>query len=240
VGVVLTAAFCGFVLGALLPLPIYRLSVGIGEPSRVSCDHCGQSLPGIALSSRCPDCGGGLGPPWWITATVAGAASAVLALALDGQTALPLFVALAVLGTGLGVIDIACHRLPTIVVAPAIAASAIFFLVLAIATGDWASFGRALLGAVALGVLFELLYLVPGGNLGYGDVRLAFLLGLFLGWLGWREVIWGALLPWLINAPVVLTLLLLQRVGRRSRLPFGPAMLAGALAAVTVVSWLGL
>jgi leader peptidase (prepilin peptidase)/N-methyltransferase len=57
--------------------------------------------------------------------------------------------------------------------------------------------------------------------------------------LGWREVVWGALLPWLVNAPAVLALVLLGRVGRKSRLPFGPAMLVGSLVAVGVVSALG-
>ena len=91
-----------------------------------------------------------------------------------------------------------------------------------------------MLGAIVLGFVFELLYLIPGGNLGYGDVRLAVLLGLFLGWLGWREVLWGALLPWLINGPVVLGLLLAGKVGWKSRLPLGPALLAGALLSVVL------
>jgi leader peptidase (prepilin peptidase)/N-methyltransferase len=171
---------------------------------------------------------------------VAAAASAVLGASLDQQPVLPLFVALAVLGTGLSAIDIFCHRLPTVIVVPAIAAGVISLLGLAIGTGEWRSFGRALLGALALGLLFLLLYLIPGGNLGYGDVPLAVLLGLFLGWLGWLEVIWGALLPWLINGPVALVLLLRRRVDRKSRLPFGPAMLAGALLAIALVATLGL
>ena len=59
---------------------------------------------------------------------------------------------------------------------PAIAVGAVSLLVLAAFTGEWGSFVGALLGAAALGVVFELLYLVSGGNLGYGDVRLAVLL----------------------------------------------------------------
>ena len=78
---------------------------------------------------------------------------------------------------------------------------------------------------MGLGLLYQLLYLLPGEGIGYGDVRLAVLLGLFLGWLGWAEVVGGALLPWLVNGPVVLGLLLAGRVHRKSRLPFGPAML---------------
>jgi leader peptidase (prepilin peptidase)/N-methyltransferase len=167
---------------------------------------------------------------------VAGGASGVLAAALGPQPVLVAFVALAVLGTGLGAIDIACHRLPTVVVVPAIVTSAAFLLALAAGTGAWSTFGRAVLGALVLGIVFAVLYLIPGGGLGFGDVRLAVLLGLYLGWLGWALVLWGALLPWLVNAPVVLTLLLLRRVDRKSRLPFGPAMLLGALLSVVLVA----
>jgi leader peptidase (prepilin peptidase)/N-methyltransferase len=85
------------------------------------------------------------------------------------------------------------------------------------------------MGAAYLG-----LYMIPGGNLGFGDVQLAVLLGMLLGALGWPEVVWGAALPWLINAPVLLVLLLRRRVGRRSRVPFGPSMLAGALLSVVL------
>ena len=105
---------------------------------------------------------------------------------------------------------------------------------LAAFTGQWGSLGRALLGAVALGAVYSCCTWRRGARSGFGDVRLAVLLGLFLGWLGWAEVVWGALLPWLVNVPVVLVALLTGRAGRKSRLPFGPAMLAGALLAIAV------
>jgi leader peptidase (prepilin peptidase)/N-methyltransferase len=227
----LVALLAGFAVGALLPRPVYQLSVAADAPPRRGCVHCGQSL---GWTSHCPQCGEPWGPPWWATGAVAGVGSAVVALAIGPHPVLPLFVALVVLGTGLGAIDLACHRLPLILVSPAIGVGAVLLALLAAVTGEWGSFGRALLGAVVLGVVYYLLYLVPGQNLGFGDVRLAVLLGLFLGWLGWAQVIWGILLPWLVNGPVVLALLLTGRVTRKSRLPFGPAMLAGALLAVVV------
>jgi leader peptidase (prepilin peptidase)/N-methyltransferase len=170
----------------------------------------------------------------WTTAAVAGLAAFVVALALGPQPVLPLFVALCVVGTGLGAIDLACQRLPTVIVGPAIVVGAVSLTVLAAITGDWPALGRALAGGVGLGLLYQLLYLLPGEGIGYGDVRLAVLLGLFLGWLGWAEVVGGALLPWLVNGPVVLGLLLAGRVHRKSRLPFGPAMLAGTVLAIVL------
>lgn len=230
-GVALVSLLVGFAAGALLPRPVYRLSVPADSPPRSECAHCGQSL---GRTSRCPQCSQRWGPPWWATGGVAGVAAAVVALAVGPHLVLPLFVGLVVLSTGLGAIDLACHRLPLILVNPAIVAGAVLLAGVAAVTGDWGSYGRALLGALVLGAVFLLLYLVPGQNLGFGDVRLAVLLGLFLGWLGWPQVVWGILLPWLVNGPVVLVLLLAGRVGRKSRLPFGPALLAGALLAIVL------
>ena len=81
------------------------------------------------------------------------------------------------------------------------------------------------------------LHLISPRGLGFGDVKLAVLLGLFLGFLGWRDVLLGGLLPWLVNAPVVIILLASGRAGRRTAVPFGPAMLTGALAAILVSAW---
>ena len=93
---------------------------------------------------------------------------------------------------------------------------------------------RALAAALALSGGYLVLALLPGANLGMGDVKLCALLGLLLGWLGWDAVLLGALLPHLINGPVALALLLARRAGRKTELPLGPALLAGALLAVVV------
>jgi leader peptidase (prepilin peptidase)/N-methyltransferase len=175
-----------------------------------------------------------LGPPWWATALVSGASCALLAAALGPVPELPLLLGLAVLGTALAAIDLACRRLPSTVVLPAFAIATAGLGVVAAISGSWGALGRALVGAIALGAVYLALYLLPGGGLGFGDVQLAALLGLFLGYLGLSYVLWAALLPWLLNAPVVLALLMLRRVDRRSRLPFGPALLGGALLAVVV------
>jgi len=237
--VVASATAAGALGGALAPVPAYRLSVPAQSPDRDACDRCETPLPAgwrgwLRVPASCPECGTRLGPPAWLTATVAAAASAVLALSLGPRLVLPLFVALAVLGVLLGAIDIACKRLPHKLVMPALWVGAALLAVVALVTWSWGTWARAALGAAALFAVFAVLAVLPGGGLGFGDVKLAALLGLFLGWLGWRTVLFGGLLPWLVNAPVVLALLLLGRAERRSRLPFGPALLAGALLSIVV------
>jgi leader peptidase (prepilin peptidase) / N-methyltransferase len=236
-------ALVGAAGGLLVPLPAYRLSVPADEPDRGACTACAAPLPAglpgwVRLPATCPACGVALGPPAWLTAAAGGLAGGLLAAALTAAPELPLFLALAVLGVLLAAVDLACRRLPHKLVMPALWLATVLFAGLALATGAWGAWIRAVLAAAVLGGLFLLLANLPGGGLGHGDVKLAALLGLFLGWLGWRAVLWGGLLPWLINGPVVLALLLAGRVRRRSALPFGPALLAGALLAVLVNAWL--
>jgi leader peptidase (prepilin peptidase)/N-methyltransferase len=82
----------------------------------------------------------------------------------------------------------------------------------------------------ATGGLLVLALISPRG-MGMGDVKLAGLLGLYLGWLGWPVVLTGLFLGFLVQALLGLALLAVRRVDRRTELPFGPALLAGALAA---------
>src|SRR5262249_30807688 len=163
----------------------------------------------------------------------------LLAAALGPVPILPLYLCAALLGVVLAAIDLACKRLPDGLVVPALGASVLLFAVTAFATGDWTAGLRAGEGGGALGGLFLVLAVLPGAGLGFGDVKLAALLGLYLGWLGWGAVLLGAVLPWLLNGPVVVFLLLSGRISRKSTVPFGPAMLAGALLAVVSYAALG-
>jgi leader peptidase (prepilin peptidase)/N-methyltransferase len=78
--------------------------------------------------------------------------------------------------------------------------------------------------------------LLPGDGLGFGDVKLAAVLGFLLGWFGWPTLLAGVVLPHLINGPVAIWLLVARRAGRRTALPFGPALLAGAALAITLTA----
>ena len=81
---------------------------------------------------------------------------------------------------------------------------------------------------MALFAAFLVLALVAPSGMGMGDVKLAALLGLYLGWLGWPAVALGAAAGFVVQAVVALALLATRRIGLRGELPFGPAMLAGA------------
>ena len=132
----------------------------------------------------------------------------------------------------LGVIDLQHRLLPNRVVVPALGIAAAFLVLAAATEQDWPALVRAGLGAVVLFAVFLVLALIAPSGLGMGDVKLAALLGLYLGWIGWDAVVIGATGGFVIQAAVALSLLATRRIGLRGELPFGPAMLLGAVLAI--------
>lgn len=150
---------------------------------------------------------------------------------------LPELIAFAALAVACGLlvpIDLAVHRLPDVVVVPMYPVLLATLGVASAVTGDWGALGRAAAAALALlAFYFTLAFINPSG-LGLGDVKLAGVLGLFLGWLGWQYVLIGTLAAFALNAVVALVLLLSRRADRHTGIAFGPAMIAGA----AVAAWL--
>jgi len=103
-----------------------------------------------------------------------------------------------------------------------------------VVTGLWGALLRAVLAGVVLYVLYLVLALVSpgGGGLGYGDVKLAGLLGLLLGWVGWGPVVVSVLAAFVMGGVVALVLLVVRRASRSSLIAFGPPMILGAWVAL--------
>ncbi len=129
-------------------------------------------------------------------------------------------------------------RLPSKIVLPSYAVAATLLAPAALLAGDPAALLR---GAVAAVLLYLLYRLLSVWGMGGGDVKLAPLLGFHLGWLGWGAVAVGAFAGFLLGGLVGAVLLLTRVKQRKSRIPFGPYMLAGAFlavfAAAPITSW---
>ncbi len=165
-------------------------------------------------------------PPAVEVVTALLAALTVLCTGLAWE--LPAFLLLAVVGVLLTLVDLQHRLLPNRVVLPALVAGTVLLLLPGLADGAWVALLRAVLGAAALFAVYLVLALLSSGGLGMGDVKLAALLGLYLGWLGWAALVLGALAGFVVQAVVAVGLLAARRIGLRGELPFGPAMLAGA------------
>lgn len=170
----------------------------------------------------------GLGVP-------AAAAGDLLHRAADGHVpagpvvVLGLLSAAAVLaGLTASAIDLDVHRLPDRLTLPA-AAVTLAGLGLATALGaPLADLRRALLAAVALGVVYLVLSFLSGGGIGLGDVKLALPVGALTGWLGWGPMVLAAWGAFALGAVVAVAMLVARRATRRTHLPFGPAIVLAA------------
>jgi leader peptidase (prepilin peptidase)/N-methyltransferase len=173
---------------------------------------------------------------WWVIAGVA-LTWAALCYRIGGYahwSLLPAYLYLGAVGTWLTFIDLDVHRLPDLIVLPSYPIAFVLLLVPTVVTGQWGSLLRAVLAGLGLFILYLLLALLSpgGGGLGFGDVKLAGVLGLLLGWLGWGGVVISVFAAFLIGGLIALALLLARRVSRTSHIAFGPSMLLGAWVAV--------
>jgi len=217
----------GLAAGAVLRGTVFRLSVPRGEPDRTTCSRCASPVRRW-LVLRCARCGRSIGPPAALEVVTA----VVLALLLGrfaGQPDVLAFAFFGALGVALAAIDIAVQRLPDQLTLPAIPLLIALLGTAAVVGHQGGALLRALLGGLALAGGFLLLAAARPGQLGGGDIKLAALAGLALGWLGWPSLIAGAALGFVLAGLVGLALLALRRATLRSHICFGPFLLAGTL-----------
>ena len=177
--------------------------------------------------------------PAWTVLQLAGAGAVlftVLAMLVGDSTVLPAWLALAGYGLVLAVVDGYHHRLPNRLVAPALLTGVLLLSTHGLLAGDPAAVARALAGSAALFAFYFVLALISPSQLGMGDVKLAAVIGLYLGWLGWGPWVLGAAAGPAIGAfasgAVLIRARLAHQKGKAGSVAFGPSMLAGVLAVV--------
>jgi leader peptidase (prepilin peptidase)/N-methyltransferase len=152
-----------------------------------------------------------------------------LALRYHDSWVLPAFLAVAAGLVSLSAIDLEHFLLPNRIVYPLALVTLALLTLGALGDSAWGALGRAVLGGVAGILTLGVLHVVSPRSMGFGDVKLAFVLGLALGWLGWGELVLGLFCGFLAGALVGLVLIALRRRGRKDHLPFGPFLAFGTL-----------
>ena len=142
------------------------------------------------------------------------------------------YAGLAVVGVRLAWVDVRTHTLPNALVVPLFAGGAAALTASALLAGEPARLLSAAAGTGGMLALYLLLAVAGPGGMGFGDVKLAGVLGLFLGFLGWTPLVVGAGAAFVLGGGYAVVLLSTRRARRGSGIPFGPWMLAGA--------WLGI
>ncbi len=165
------------------------------------------------------------------TATLTCLACAAFCLRFGMSLALPAFIFLAALGVQLARIDVALHLLPNPLVLMLLAGGFLLFLIPTLFNKQADDLLRSVLGSVILFVGYLILGLISPAGIGMGDVKLAAPVGLYLGYLGWSQLLYGGLLGFILNGLV--TILVLSRKGRNkaTEVAHGPSMLGATAAA---------
>ena len=132
----------------------------------------------------------------------------------------------------LACVDVELLLLPKMIVYPALAGVTGFLILDALLTNGWSRLGVAALCAIGWFVVFFALNYANPRYLGFGDVRLAPMLGLGLGWLGWRYVVLGFFAANLIGAIIGIFLLATRRMSREQQIPYGVFLALGAALAI--------
>jgi leader peptidase (prepilin peptidase)/N-methyltransferase len=176
----------------------------------------------------------------WKCAISCAVAAGLVGAVFGWVWALPWLVFLVPVGCALTVIDYVTWYLPARIVGPAYAVVASLVVVAAVAVGDWRVILHGVIGWLALGLYYGLMWFISPRIMAYGDVRLGGLIGLALGPLGYAQLILSVLAAGVLGALSFIPLKLLGRTIKRDpskgplreHLPFGPFLLLGALIAV--------
>lgn len=264
---VVVVGILGLLIGSFLNVVVWRLPLRESLVTPGShCPKCGHpvrwwdNLPVVSwfvLRGKCRDCREPISARYPIVEFLTGALFA--AVAWWGLTVAPVsgialvpflaaFLYLAAISIALALIDLDTHTLPNRIVGPSYVVAVLLLGATSLLLSDPAVMLRMLAGAAILFVAYLIMAIARPGGMGLGDVKLAGVLGLYLGWLGWGSLAVGAFSAFLLGGVFSIALLALGKANRKSGIPFGPWMLGGAWVGVfagepvwnAYLSWVGL
>lgn len=267
--VIILAVPIGLLAGGFATMLVDRIPDKTPLTLRSRCPFCEHDLSIVdtvpvaswfVRRGSCRHCGERITPAYpWVELLTMGLWVAVAArFGWDWRLLPPLILVTALMA--LSVIDLYVYRLPDRLVFPALGLSLVAIVVAGFGIDHPPSIARALAGMGLYGGFLLILHLVSPRGMGFGDVKLALLLGLHLGWAAgsmwtdwtplFRLVFYALLLACLLGGVGGLLLALLRRALRREvvpdpeatdgqptrllaqSMPFGPALAAGTVIVV--------
>lgn len=234
----LICGLLGLLIGSFLNVVIWRVPRGesvVSPPS--ACPSCGARIRArdnvpvvswLVLRARCRSCRAPISARYPLVELGTGLLFAAVGWWAGLSPELPAFLYLAGIGVALALIDLDVHRLPDAIVLPAYPVSIVLLGLASWANDDWWALARAGIGAAALYAFYFVLMVVREGGMGLGDVKLAGVLGLYLGWVGWGALVVGAFAAFFVGGIVSIGLVLIGGATGKTKVPFGPFMLIGA------------
>jgi leader peptidase (prepilin peptidase)/N-methyltransferase len=232
--IIVLSTVAGLVVGSFLNVVAHRLPLGQSLVSpRSRCPQCGSPvrpydnvpvLSWLVLRGRCRDCSTGISPQYPLVELVTGALYAAVAVTADDALHAALGLLLVTALVPITLIDLEHRKIPNLITGPAAIAGVVAILAL-----DSSFIVEAAVAALGAGGFFFLAAVAKPGGMGMGDVKLAALLGLYLG-----RAVAPAIFIALISGVVIGAAIIARKgvtAGRRTAVPFGPFLALGGLVA---------
>jgi leader peptidase (prepilin peptidase)/N-methyltransferase len=247
--VIVTCAVLGLCVGSFLNVVVWRVPrhASVVQPPS-ACPTCETRLLPLELvpvlswaflRGRCRTCSTTISARYAVVEATTGVLFGLMGARFAGSWALPAYLVFTSVLIVLAGIDLDTLTLPRRVVYAGLVAGAGLLTLASLALGQPHRLQDAALGALGAFAFLFLLHVAAPRSMGFGDVRLAALIGLYLGWLGLLQVPIGLFLGFLLGAVVGSVALVASRSGLRTKIPFGPFLAAGAILAVLVGQPLG-
>jgi leader peptidase (prepilin peptidase) / N-methyltransferase len=251
------AGLLGLTVGSFANVVAHRVPAGISLLRPSGCPICNtpikawQNIPILSwllLRGRCASCGSPIAVRYLLIEAANGIAFAALAwfvpevLGLSGATAVLVWSALAwfaVVSSILVLVDLDTYTLPNVIVLPSYGVALVLLSLAGAFGGDWDALLRAVAGMAAMYGAYWLIRLIRPDGMGGGDVKLAGLAGLYLGWLGWGALMVGWFAAFLSGAVFGVVLMVRGKANRGTAVAFGPWLLAGAWVGICFGNWIG-
>jgi leader peptidase (prepilin peptidase)/N-methyltransferase len=248
--IVALVGLLGLIIGSFLNVVIVRVPRGESLLTPSHCPRCGAPvrarhnvpvLSWLALRGRCRDCHAPISARYPLVEAATAIAFAAIAVwtdrldTVDGAGRALLTATLccfAAVSIALSLIDLGTQRLPDAIVGPAYLLLPGLLIATCAGTGDGRALLRSALGTLALLAGYYAVHLVRPDGMGFGDVKLAGIIGMLTAYRGWDAFVVGAFAAFVLAGAYGTVLLCTGRATRGSGLPFGPWMLLGG--------WLGL
>ncbi len=238
-------------VGSFLNVVVHRVpeKQSVVRP-RSRCPRCDTTLKPwdnvpvvswLLLRGRCRSCRGAISIRYPLIEVATAALFVAAAVRLGADPALPAFLVVFAALLAISAVDLERFIVPNRILYPALFMAAPLLVVAAALDDDWSSLWGAVLGGALGWVLLFAIHMASPKGMGFGDVRLAGLIGMLLGWLSIGHVLLGLFLAFLSAAVVGVGLMVTGVRGRKDRVPFGPFLALGAITAVflggPILSW---
>jgi len=248
---VVGGAVLGLIVGSFLNVVAHRVPGGrsvVRPPS--ACPNCQtpilprDNIPVLSwflLRGKCRACSAPISVRYPLVEALSAVLFAVTPAVVGVTWALPAYWWFVGVSLVLILTDLDHHRIPNAILYPGLGVGATLLGIGAALEGDLGAFGRGLGGGFSYFAFLLVVALVAKGGLGFGDVKLAGLLGLFTAYESWGVLAVSVFAAVFIGGVVAVGLVVAGRKGRKDVIPFGPPMVVGAYVALVlgeqIVDW---